>query len=254
MDGPSLVAVNQTGIPYSPNAGMSRVGWQHYQSNRNPWLVLSSVHRKPKQVTDTGRINITLLLSIRYLKKNALLYLINKFMKSISLSGLTSTVENNSLINEILNLVKCGCYGWCSSCVVSSLSLGYSLSCTECTSSSDSCTGPRVTCPSGSVCGAKYREIWARGKIFSKKMLCVFYLGVSQATVYIRGLPIAPVFSFVEKNAVFIFFLFKCCWLSPTFYCLHMCCLPFFRGGFLMVTTAVCDCALSICTTTCSLH
>ncbi|XP_073457303.1 phospholipase A2 inhibitor and Ly6/PLAUR domain-containing protein-like [Aquarana catesbeiana] len=52
---------------------------------------------------------------------------------------------------------------------------GYSLSCTQCTSSSDSCTGPRVTCPSGSVCGAKYREIWARGSLVSKtyKMLCL---------------------------------------------------------------------------------
>ncbi|XP_040182912.1 phospholipase A2 inhibitor and Ly6/PLAUR domain-containing protein-like [Rana temporaria] len=35
---------------------------------------------------------------------------------------------------------------------------GYSLSCTRCSSSSDSCTGPNVTCPSGSVCGAQFKE------------------------------------------------------------------------------------------------
>ncbi|XP_077312661.1 phospholipase A2 inhibitor gamma subunit B-like [Lithobates pipiens] len=52
---------------------------------------------------------------------------------------------------------------------------GYSLSCTECLSSSDSCTGPSVTCPSGSACGAQYRETWFKGVLASKQymMLCV---------------------------------------------------------------------------------
>ncbi|XP_073457885.1 phospholipase A2 inhibitor and Ly6/PLAUR domain-containing protein-like [Aquarana catesbeiana] len=36
---------------------------------------------------------------------------------------------------------------------------GNSLSCIECSSSSNSCTGPAVTCPSGSVCGATYTEM-----------------------------------------------------------------------------------------------
>ncbi|XP_073457300.1 phospholipase A2 inhibitor gamma subunit B-like [Aquarana catesbeiana] len=52
---------------------------------------------------------------------------------------------------------------------------GYSLLCTECSSSSDSCTGPSVTCPDGSVCGAIYTEGRVSGKIFfqSYKMACV---------------------------------------------------------------------------------
>ncbi|XP_077312664.1 phospholipase A2 inhibitor gamma subunit B-like [Lithobates pipiens] len=52
---------------------------------------------------------------------------------------------------------------------------GNSLSCTECFSVSDSCTGPSMTCPSGSVCGAQYAETWAKGTIVSKLyvMSCV---------------------------------------------------------------------------------
>ncbi|XP_073457876.1 phospholipase A2 inhibitor 25 kDa subunit-like [Aquarana catesbeiana] len=45
---------------------------------------------------------------------------------------------------------------------------GYSLSCTQCVSLSDSCTGTRETCPSGSVCGAVYTESLALGIIASK--------------------------------------------------------------------------------------
>ncbi|XP_073457887.1 phospholipase A2 inhibitor gamma subunit B-like [Aquarana catesbeiana] len=45
---------------------------------------------------------------------------------------------------------------------------GYSLSCTHCASTSDSCTGTSIPCPSGSVCGAKYTETWAQGTVVSK--------------------------------------------------------------------------------------
>ncbi|XP_077312663.1 phospholipase A2 inhibitor and Ly6/PLAUR domain-containing protein-like [Lithobates pipiens] len=44
---------------------------------------------------------------------------------------------------------------------------GYSLSCTECSSLSNSCTGPSVTCPSGSVCGAVYVENLLIGLLIS---------------------------------------------------------------------------------------
>ncbi|XP_073457302.1 phospholipase A2 inhibitor NAI-like [Aquarana catesbeiana] len=52
---------------------------------------------------------------------------------------------------------------------------GYSLSCTHCVSSSDSCTGTSMPCPSGSVCGAQYTETWALGAPTSKEymMSCI---------------------------------------------------------------------------------
>ncbi|XP_077312656.1 phospholipase A2 inhibitor and Ly6/PLAUR domain-containing protein-like [Lithobates pipiens] len=54
-------------------------------------------------------------------------------------------------------------------CVLSALvASGYALSCTECVSPLDSCTGPSVTCPSGSVCGAVYTQSWAFGILASK--------------------------------------------------------------------------------------
>ncbi|XP_040182762.1 phospholipase A2 inhibitor and Ly6/PLAUR domain-containing protein-like [Rana temporaria] len=54
---------------------------------------------------------------------------------------------------------------WVFSALVAS---GYSLSCTECSSTSDSCTGPSVTCLSRSVCGAIATESWALGLLVSK--------------------------------------------------------------------------------------
>ncbi|XP_040183165.1 phospholipase A2 inhibitor and Ly6/PLAUR domain-containing protein-like [Rana temporaria] len=61
--------------------------------------------------------------------------------------------------------------------VLSSLAAsGYSLSCTECSSRSNSCTGPNVTCHSGSVCGAVSKKIWAPGSSGSQtlyEMLCI---------------------------------------------------------------------------------
>ncbi|XP_040182763.1 phospholipase A2 inhibitor 25 kDa subunit-like [Rana temporaria] len=47
----------------------------------------------------------------------------------------------------------------------------YSLSCTQCFSPSNSCTGPSVTCPSGSVCGAAYTESWALGILVSRSYI-----------------------------------------------------------------------------------
>ncbi|XP_077312657.1 phospholipase A2 inhibitor and Ly6/PLAUR domain-containing protein-like [Lithobates pipiens] len=52
---------------------------------------------------------------------------------------------------------------------------GYTLSCTHCSSSSDSCTGPNVTCPYGFVCGAIYIEGRVTGTIIfqSYQMACM---------------------------------------------------------------------------------
>ncbi|XP_040182764.1 phospholipase A2 inhibitor and Ly6/PLAUR domain-containing protein-like [Rana temporaria] len=56
--------------------------------------------------------------------------------------------------------------------VVSALvASGSSLSCTRCISPSDSCSGPNVTCSSGSVCGAVYTESWSKGTIDSKSYM-----------------------------------------------------------------------------------
>ncbi|XP_073457880.1 phospholipase A2 inhibitor and Ly6/PLAUR domain-containing protein-like isoform X1 [Aquarana catesbeiana] len=56
--------------------------------------------------------------------------------------------------------------------VVSALvASGYSLFCTQCVSSSDSCSGPNITCPSGSVCGAVYTESWSQDSIVSKSYM-----------------------------------------------------------------------------------
>ncbi|XP_073457883.1 phospholipase A2 inhibitor NAI-like [Aquarana catesbeiana] len=56
--------------------------------------------------------------------------------------------------------------------VVSALvASGYSLFCTRCASSSDSCSGPNINCSSGSVCGAVYTESWSQDSIVSKSYM-----------------------------------------------------------------------------------